>query len=352
MDIDADPDIYEVYDEIQVEEDYGDFYDDDAAPDSYYSEYPPLKSNGPVATGHEYGVTSVGWACYDDGEGYGDCTWYQEVSATARVYVPAPPPPPPPAVFPPDACAVTSSPKVGFTAIFPTATPGGSGTLAISFSGSAFANLNPTVAYGPYSTSSSIAANVAALISKKYLKYGLTAKAFGPNIVYGGIATLGTVRNSVMGPSFTTDTSSNAASTAAAACYVLPHPPCLGLFPDYDYTRTNPYSDGSTTPRQHIINKHILGTPTATPPNTVYVNPGGYPPDEMFTLVQSYNFATVIYNPVPVNGFFRHTYKKTVTGTVEKGWIGIDATGNDLYTNTLSLTPDRCRVNTSYPTAP
>jgi hypothetical protein len=144
-------------------------------------------------------------------------------------------------------------------------------------------------------------------------------------------------------------------SAAAAACYAVPKIPCLGLFPDYDTARVYKKEAITETPRQHITRKHILGTPTATPLNTVYVNPASYPVDEMFTLVQAYNFATVLLNPVPApDGSFQHTYSKITqvipTGTVEKGWIGIDASGNDLYTNKLFLSVDRCTVNTSFPT--
>lgn len=48
-----------------------------------------------------------------------------------------------------------------------------------------------------------------------------------------------------------------------------------------------------------------------------------------------------------------NTYKEIVTptptGTEEKRWIGKDAAGNDLYTNLLRLSKDRCKVNTLYP---
>jgi hypothetical protein len=137
----------------------------------------------------------------------------------------APPPPPPPS-----SCAVTSNPQAGYSSIVSTGTAGGSGTLAVSFSGAAFAAISPTVTYGPSSTPSSIAANIAALITRNYFQYGLSAKAFGSNIVYSGNTKLGTVSNAVTGnggaaPSFTTTTSAGAASTAEMACQQAPTTP-------------------------------------------------------------------------------------------------------------------------------
>ena len=90
--------------------------------------------------------------------------------------------------------------------------------MAVSFSGTAFGAVNPSVNYGPSSTSSSIASNIAALITKNYVKYGLSAKAFGPNIVYSGNTILGTVSNVTTGPSYTTDGSPAAGAAAAVAC--------------------------------------------------------------------------------------------------------------------------------------
>jgi hypothetical protein len=114
---------------------------------------------------------------------------------------------------------------------------------------------------------------MAALISRKYLQYGLSARAFGPNIIYNGNTALGGV-TVTSGPSITTDISSAAATAAAAACYALPHLPCLGLFPDYDTPRLYTQEGITETPRQHIIRRHILGTATlGPPPITVYANP-------------------------------------------------------------------------------
>jgi hypothetical protein len=123
-----------------------------------------------------------------------------------------------------DPCAVTSNPQAGYSSIAATGTAGGSGTMAVSFSGTAFAAISQTVTYGPYSTPSSIAANIAALVSKNYYQYGLSAKAFGPNIVCSGLSTLGTVTNVATGPSFTTNVFSTAAAEAQNACYITPPP--------------------------------------------------------------------------------------------------------------------------------
>jgi hypothetical protein len=144
-------------------------------------------------------------------------------SEPATFTVNSAPAPPPPA----DPCAVTSSPQVGFTSIVPTGTASGVGTMAVSFSGPNFSALTPSVTYGPYSTPESIAAHMAALITQNYIQYGLSAKAFGPNIVYNGLTTLGTVTNVATGSSYTTNTSSTAATAAGIACYAAPKAPAL-----------------------------------------------------------------------------------------------------------------------------
>jgi hypothetical protein len=67
-------------------------------------------------------------------------------------------------------------------------------------------------------------------------------------------------------------------------------------------------------------------------------------------IVQSYNFTTVLLGHRAPDGAFVYTYPKRTIGKVDFGLIGTDASGNDLYTNLLRLTTDRCSVNTSYPT--
>jgi hypothetical protein len=159
---------------------------------------------------------------------------------------------------------------------------------------------------------------------------------------------------SVFGTLSSSSSGINIGVPSNVSCLVLPSLPtlpCTGLVPNYDVSRT--YSDGVTeTARQHILRKHILGTPTLVPPNTIYTGTNG--PSSVFTLVQLYNFTTVLLNPLPKNGVYSHTFsKRTITnpdGTaVDFGWIGVDASGNDLYTNKLYLTKDRCTVNTSFP---
>jgi hypothetical protein len=138
------------------------------------------------------------------------------------IVAPSAPPPPPP---PPDPCAVTSNPQAGYTSIVSTGAAAGSGTMSVSFSGAAFAAISQTVNYGPYSTPSSIASNIAALITYNYLRRGLTAKAFGPNIIYSGDSTIGTVSTLAIGTSISTDSSSGAAAAAESACDAGPPPP-------------------------------------------------------------------------------------------------------------------------------
>ena len=124
-----------------------------------------------------------------------------------------------------DPCAVTSNPQAGYSSIVSAGATGGSGTMAVSFSGAAFAAVTASVSYGPNSTPSSIAANIAALITKNYYRYGLGAKAFGPIVVYSGNTSLGTVSNVATGSSFTTNVSPTAATEAQNACHNAPPPP-------------------------------------------------------------------------------------------------------------------------------
>ena len=212
--------------------------------------------------------------------------------------------------------------------------------------------ISPTVTYGPYSTPSSIASHIAAIITKNYLQYGLSAKAFGPNIIYGGTTPLGTV-SVTSGSSFTTDPSPAAATAAATACYAIPSLPCLGLWPDYNTARLYKNEGITETPRQHIMRKHILGTPTlGPPPNTVYANTVGATPDVLFSIVQQWNFNTVLLGKPGTGGGLDYTFPSVTIGGVTYGLIGIDGSGNDVSTNHFVLSPDRCTAITSYPIAP
>jgi hypothetical protein len=290
-------------------------------------------------------VTSIGYVCIDDGDG--DCDWYSDDSTYASVSVSAPSP----QTFPKDPCAVTSDPKAGFSSIVSTGTTS-TGTIAISFSGAAFAAISPTVTYGPHSTPSSIASNIAAVITKNYLQYGLSAKSFGSDIIYGGTAPLGSV-GVTSSSSFTADTSPTAATAAAAACYAVPSFPCLGLWPDYDTPILYKQEGITETPRQHIIRKHILGTPAlGPPPNTVYANTVGATPDALFNIVQQYNFETVLLGNKAGGGGLSYTFPSVTIGGATYGLIGKDAAGNDLHTNFFVLSNDRCSAVTSFPRAP
>lgn len=125
-----------------------------------------------------------------------------------------------------NACSVTTNPNAGFSSITPTTAPVGSGTMLVSFSGaeSSYSTLSQTVPYGPYSTPSSIASATAALVTRNFFQYGLSAKAFGTNVIYSGNAKLGTVNTQFTSPGtdsppFAPDTSSTAAAAAAAECF-------------------------------------------------------------------------------------------------------------------------------------
>lgn len=401
-------------------------------------------SKAPVAPGHEYGIESDGYACFDDGEGDEDCEPVGYTYASVNVYSPPPriygmnpssvyqgdqgtltltgadfienstdqltlnfsgPTNPftltsapstcttsctatysydftgyPPGTYqlsltnheassdnysftvnqytpqtlPPDPCAITSNPQTGYSSIVPTGAPGGSGTMSVSFSGATFSNLSPTtVSYGPYSTPSSIASSLASLITKNYAQKGLFARAFGSSIVYGGVAALGSVSNIATGSSFTTEVSSTAANAAAAACYAIPHIPCLGLFPNYDTPRLYASEGITETPRQHIIRRHISNTPSlGPPPTTVYANTVGATPDQVFSIVQTYNFHTVLQGKPGKGGGLDYTFPTRTVGGVTFGLIGIDGSGNNLQTNHFVLSPDKCSVITSFPIAP
>ena len=256
--------------------------------------------------------------------------------------------------FPADTCAVTSSPKVGFTSIVSTGTASSGGTLSVSFSGAPFSKVNPTIAYGASSTPASIASNVAALVSSKYLQYGVSAKAFGPYIIYQGVSPLGVISHSFTDSSFSTTATSTTASAASMACYALPKLPCLGLWPDYDTARTYRSEGVTETPRRHIIRRHISNTPSAGPPPiTVYANTIGATPDQLFSVaVQNYNFHTVLEGHPGSGGGIDYTFKTRTVNGVTFGIIGTNAAGADLQTNHFVLSNDRCSVVTSYPIVP
>jgi hypothetical protein len=177
----------------------------------------------------------------------------------------------------------------------------------------------------------------------------VTAQSNGPSITLQSRSVFGTLSSSSSDSTF----GSSIGVPSSVSCLVPPALACTGLFPDYDYSNFYKQEGITETPRQHITRKHILGPPTlGSPENTVYVS-NNLPPDETFILIQGINFTTVFLQWIPTNGYFSHTYSKVVTqtpsGTVEKGWIGKDAAGNDLYINKLFLSKDRCRVITSYP---
>jgi hypothetical protein len=230
-----------------------------------------------------------------------------------------------------------------------------SGTFTVSHPTVTAAGATTTVSYGPFSTPSSVASHIASVITRNYAYLGVTAQSDGPTITLQSRSVFGTLSSSSSGSIF----GINIGVPSSVSCLVrptLPTLPCTGLFPDYDSQRPYgvPPNVITETPRQHITRKHILGTPTLGPPeNTVYIN-NKPTPDEMFIQVQAYNFTTVFLQWIPTNGYFSHTYKKEVittpTGTLEKGFIGTDVAGNDLYTNRLYLSLDRCTVNTSFPT--
>jgi hypothetical protein len=87
--------------------------------------------------------------------------------------------------------------------------------MAVSFSNGSFNGFGITVPYGPNSTPESIASHLAALITKKYAGSGLTAQAYGANILYKGNATLGVAKFTSSGSS---SDSSFAADPAPASC--------------------------------------------------------------------------------------------------------------------------------------
>ena len=141
--------------------------------------------------------------------------------------------------WPADSCAVSSSPKSTYSTFLSTATPGGSGSVAISFSGGAYPTLTQSVTYGPYSTPASIASNLAALITANFKQYGLTARAFGASVVYSGKSTIGSINYTITGPSISTTTTAAAQTTATNACRTAPPSPpsiCGNVNPQYVLT--------------------------------------------------------------------------------------------------------------------
>ena len=91
-----------------------------------------------------------------------------------------------------NACPSDTDASSGFSSITRTGFAlGGSGSMIVSFSHGSYNGFGVTVHYGPYSTPESIASHLAALITRQYANSGLTAQAYGANILYKSRATLG-----------------------------------------------------------------------------------------------------------------------------------------------------------------
>ena len=287
-------------------------------------------------------------------------TWGDSEPTTFSVVVSPPVTVPPPASGTPNLCSQSSVPNAVTLQIVALGSSSGTtnGTLTFSLATAAKSDASMTVNYGQFSTPSSIASSIATAIAKKFLQFGVTAQADGATVTLQSWSSFGTLAVRSSNPAL----SVTIGSPSTVSCMATPTDLCTGLFPDYEVQRSygKVGSQVLETAHQHIVRKHISGTPTVTPLNTVYVanpaNPGD-PVDETFRLVQAYNFTTVLLNLFQTNNVFTHTFKKTVEcgpqlpGCTEKGFIGQDATNTDLYTNKLFLTPGRCSVNTSFPVA-
>ncbi|WP_213807908.1 hypothetical protein [Granulicella sp. dw_53] len=134
------------------------------------------------------GYTGNGYTC-------GNCNGSSPVGSNLATVVGAPPPQ--------NSCPAMLDSSSGFSGIaFSGLAAGGSGTMTVSFGGGSFNGYGVTVPYGKFSTPESVASHLAALITQKYYKSGLTAEAYGAYILYKGNATLGA-------PNFTSSGSSS-----------------------------------------------------------------------------------------------------------------------------------------------
>jgi hypothetical protein len=114
-----------------------------------------------------------------------------------------------------NACPSDTDATSGFSSITPTGLAG-NGSMIVSFSHGSYNGFGVTVPYGPYSTPASIASHLAALITKQYASSGLTAQAYGANILYKSRATLGN-------PSFTPSASFTANASPQSCSPVSIH---------------------------------------------------------------------------------------------------------------------------------
>jgi hypothetical protein len=307
---------------------YSYFYDATApawslSGDNYYdSGLGTSFSSGPVPLGSTY-TAQFNFLLYvyfsPDGCFYGDDSdacegttqqGYDSPTGYASVYVPAPP------TIPPDLCAVSSNQAAGFTSIVPSGINFGiSGTFSVSFGGSEFSGINPTVAYGPYSTPESIAGSMAALITRNYAQYGLTAKAFGRNVIYSGTATtisgsgtLGLISNVFSGgggpSSFLADTSPAAANEASMACESSPPPPPTSVCGNDPGTPRAPIN----VPARITLAKSLLSPQCQ---NKLAVLPG-YTTTKLFSTLSRALFCQ--YPNTPGNGAYAYTqvYNNTI----------------------------------------
>jgi hypothetical protein len=102
-----------------------------------------------------------------------------------------------------NACATMLDTNSGFSMIGFGSGAGSAGTMKVSFSGGSFNGYSITAPYGKFSSPESIASHLAALITQKYAKSGLSAVAYGAYILYRSSAALGVANFTSSDSSFT-----------------------------------------------------------------------------------------------------------------------------------------------------
>jgi hypothetical protein len=254
-----------------------------------------------------------------------------------------------------NACPSDTDATSGFSTITPSGLAiGGSGSMAVSFSNGSFSGFGITVPYGPNSTPESIASHLAALITKQYASSGLTAQAYGANILYKGNATLGNAN-------FTPSGSSFAADPAPAACPPANLRYVLAVSSDTVTWINVPGSTGDTArqvtyvienfPPPHTTRFHDLTSPQYTNADiTEHLTVNGYTSSNVFP-DGVYRHAGQFVDEIGSRDWF-----KTKTGSfITDRWFSVIMDGNDLghiMSYDQAGTHDKDHIKITFPIGP
>lgn len=245
---------------------------------------------------------------------------------------------------PQQACTQSRTPNSFALNIGSLANAGQSGTFTVSHPTATSNSASTTVNYGPSSTPSSVAAQMASAITRKYVHSGITAQSNGSNITIQSRSLFANIAANSPGSTY------SIGSASTVSCLAPPQVQgCDGTQPDYDTAR--PYKNDRTfeTPRAHITRRHIDGAPSLRPYVTQYYTIGATASSRFLT-VENYNITTFLHDPIGSNGVHKHVFPSISLLGFVWGAIGRDASDNNLNINEFHLDFSTCQVETSFPT--